>query len=116
MHSHVGTTKRMEYEQNQEASQSGMSRDLPLYGSRGPELPEDIIPQQQQHILLCRTPRRGLYLYLLPTPHTKQLSRSNARLPVTLLIPSPAWVTAPKLKIRVILLNRVQELGSWKLK
>lgn len=64
----------MEYEQKQEASQSGMSRDLPLYGLWGPELPEDIIPQQQQCILLCRTPSRGLYLYLLPTPHTKQLS------------------------------------------
>ena len=44
MHSHVGTIKRMEYEQKQEASQSGMSRGLPLYGSWGPELPEDIIP------------------------------------------------------------------------
>lgn len=49
----------MEYEQKQEAlhthKQSRMSRDLPLYGLWGPELPEDIIPQQQQCILLCRT-------------------------------------------------------------
>ena len=44
------------------------------------------------------------------------LNLENIQDSKSLSVPSPALVTAPKLKIRVILLNRVQELGSWKLK
>lgn len=59
---HMGTIRKMEYKQKQEASQNGMSRGFSLYCSWGPDFPERLSQGEGSAILsFYKTPNRGLY-------------------------------------------------------
>lgn len=86
---HVGSMRRMDYQPKWEASQSGMSRDFLCIVHGALTCQKRLFPGEGSACCHFLRLSLGFYTYLFPTPHRKQLSWSNARLPMTMLISQP---------------------------